>query len=260
MVLHQDLAVLRSCSLFFLLSLFSCPAAVSLSIMPSCVRSTLGARAPQWEGGCRRWDARPPQCRGSRQWCAGVGRPPILPPFPFENVSRWCWPECRLSPCFWSLDYLPLEYCLMVTVNVMASNRHLRWWSPPVWFVGLQTVGRVIVCPWSGEQVVALPSVSDVCWSCLSLVVPVGADTGASPQLPWLASDFKDGCLPASWVRVYVWLYPAVPCTWHGYGSLEPARPCSRWPRHLVHAWSGVVECMTMRWQRSCANSCLLVT
>ena len=177
-VLHQDLAVLRSCLL--VLSLFSC-SAVFFSIMPSCVRSTLGARAPQWEGGCRRWDARPPQCRGSRQWCAGVGRPPILPPFPFENVSRWCWPECRLSPCFWSLDYLPLEYCLMMTVNVMASNRHLRWWSPPVWFVGEQTVGRVIVCPWSGEQVVALPSVSDVCWSCLSLVVPVGADTGANP-------------------------------------------------------------------------------
>ena len=26
-----------------------------------------------------------------------------------------------------------------------------------------------------------MPSVSDVCWSCLSLVVPVGADTGAKP-------------------------------------------------------------------------------
>ena len=39
----------------------------------------------------------------------------------------------------------------------------------------------MIVCPLSGEQVVALPSVSDVCWSCLSLVVPVGADTGAKP-------------------------------------------------------------------------------
>ena len=103
--------------------------------MPSCVRSTLGARAPQWEWGCRRWDARPPQCRGSRQWCAGVGRPPILPPFPWENVSR----------CFWSLDYLPLEYCLMMTVNVMASNRHLRWWSPPVWFVGEQTVGLPLI-------------------------------------------------------------------------------------------------------------------
>ena len=160
MVLHQDLAVLRSCLL--VLSLFSC-SAVFFSIMPSCVWSTLGARAPQWEGGWRRWDDRPPQCRGSRRWCAGVGRPPILPPFPFENVSRWCWPECRLSPCFWSLDYLPLEYCLMMTVNVMASNRHLRWWSPPIWFVGEQTVGRVIVCPWSGEEVVALPSVSDVC-------------------------------------------------------------------------------------------------
>ena len=36
---------------------------------------------------------------------------------------------------------------VLMTVNVMASNRHLRLWSPPVWFVGEQTVGRVIVCP-----------------------------------------------------------------------------------------------------------------
>ena len=125
--------------------------------MPSCVRSTLGARAPQWEGGCRRWDARPPQCRGSRQWCAGVGRPPILPPFPFENVSRWCWPQTRVPIVSLFLElglFAPevLPVCLMMTVNVIASNRHLRWWSPPVSVVGEQTVGRVIVCPWSGER------------------------------------------------------------------------------------------------------------
>ena len=63
-----------------------------------------------------------PQCRGSRQRCAEVGRPPILPPFPFENASLWCWLECQLSPCFWSLDYLPLEYCLMMTVNVLQTK------------------------------------------------------------------------------------------------------------------------------------------
>ena len=256
MVLHQDLAVLRSCLL--VLSLFSC-SAVFFSIMPSCVRSTLGARAPQWEGGCRRWDARPPQCRGSRQWCAGVGRPPILPRFPFENFSRWCWPECRLSPCFWSLDYLPLEYCLMMTVNVMASNRHLRWWSPPVWFVGEQTVGRVIVCPWSGEQVVALPSVSDVCWSCLSLVVPVGADTGAKPpatlvgvglhrRFPSSVMSSSLGVTLLCRTLYLAWLRQS--------GTCPPLLQMASSPGARVK-WR--VECMTMRWQRSCANSCLLV-
>ena len=88
MVLHQDLAVLRSCSYFFLLSLFSCPAAVSLSIMPSCVRSTLGARAPQWEGCCCSRDARPQRCekeRADSEMRGWEGHPPT--PFPFEDGS-----------------------------------------------------------------------------------------------------------------------------------------------------------------------------
>ena len=226
--------------------------------MPSSVRSTLGlgARAPQWEGGCRRRDVRPPQCRGNRQWCAGVGRPPILPPFPFENVSRWCWPECRLSPCFWNLDYLPLK----MTVNVMASNRHLRWWSPPIWFVGEQTVGRVIVCPWSGEEVVALPSVSDVCWSCLSLVVPVSADTRAKPPAT-LVGVRNQRRLPPSVMRSSLGV--TLPCrtlllymAWLRQSGTCPPLLQMAWSPGARVKWR--LECM--RWQRSCANSCLLVT
>ena len=230
--------------------------------MPSCVRSTLGARAPQWEGGCRRWDARRPQCRGIRQWCAGVGRPPILPPFPFENVSRWCWPECRLSPCFWSLDYLLLEYCLTMTVNVIASTVIATCVDglPHVSVVGEQIVGRVIVCPWSGEQVVALPSVSDVCWSCLSLVVPIGADTGAKPPATlvgvglqrWLLSSVISSSLgvtlPCCTLLLYLaWLRQS--------GTCPPLLQMASSPGARVK-WR--VECM--RWQRSYANSCLLVT
>ena len=77
------------------------------------------------------------------------------PSYPLAPSRMWAVDADQSADClpvFWSLDYLPLEYCLMMTVNVMASNRHLRWWSPPVWFVGEQTVGRVIVCPWSGER------------------------------------------------------------------------------------------------------------
>ena len=128
----------------------------------------------------------------------------------------------------------------------MASNRHLRWWSPPVWFVGEQTVGRVIVCPWSGEQVVALPSVSDVCWSCLSLVVPVGADTGAKPPATLVGVGLHRR-LPSSVMSSSLGV--TLPCRALlpvlGLATVvrdSPARPCSRWSRHLMLAWSRTTE------------------
>ena len=121
--------------------------------------------------------------RRSRQWCAGVGRPPILPPFPFENVSRWYRPEYRLSPSFWSLDYLPLEYC------------QFAWWWLWMWWPVIATCvdGLPLYRSWesrlSAEWLSALDPESDHRlaqrqWCVLELsplVVPVGADTGANP-------------------------------------------------------------------------------
>ena len=92
--------------------------------MLSCVRSTLWARAPQWEGGCRRWDARPPQCRGSRQWCAGVGRPPILPPFP----SR-----------MWAVDADQSADCLPVSGTWIICPWSIAWWWLWMWWPVIAT-------------------------------------------------------------------------------------------------------------------------
>ena len=120
--------------------------------MPSCVRSTLGARAPQWEGGCRRWDARPQRCEKRQTVMCGGGKATHPTPFPLLECEPLMLTRVPIVSLFLELGLFAPGVCLMMTVNVMASNRHLRWWSPPVSVVGEQTVGRVIVCPWSGER------------------------------------------------------------------------------------------------------------
>ena len=235
MVLHQDLAVLRSCLL--VLSLFSC-SAVFFSIMPSCFRSTLGARAPQWEGGCYSRDARPRECRGSRQSSAGVGRRPTQSPPPPTTTSRvthdWrCRPVRKVSPFLelglwstWRWIIAPVDDC---DGQVLSA----AWFSPPCH-------GRagcrqdLVVCPCPESRSSPLPSVGVV----LELSSPGHPGRSKGPQLSWSVSDFKGGCPLAS-----------------GTSSIGVTRSSSTllldflwlWkPRHLVHAWqvaSGV-------WQR----------
>ena len=123
--------------------------------MPSCVWSTLGARAPQWEVGCHRRDARPQRCEKKQTVMCGGGKATHPTPFPLRECEPLMLTRVPIVSLFLELGlFAPgvLPVCLMMTVNVMASNRHLRWWSPPVSVVGEQTVGRVIVCPWSGER------------------------------------------------------------------------------------------------------------
>ena len=123
--------------------------------MLSCVRSTLGARAPQWEGGCCSRDARPQRCEKKLTVMCGGRKATHPTPFPLRECEPLMLTRVPIASLFLELGlFAPgvLPVCLMMTVNVMASNRHLRWWSPPVSVVGEQTVGRVIVCPWSGER------------------------------------------------------------------------------------------------------------
>ena len=164
-------------------------------------------------------------------------------------------PSYPFSPSrMWAVDADQSADCLPASGAWIICPWSIAWWWLWMWWPviatcvdGLPLYGS-LDCRLSAEWLSALDpeSRSSPCPAsvmCAGVVFPWSSRSvptqEQSPQLPWLASDFKDGCPPASWVRVYVWLYPAVPCTWHGYGSLEPARPCSRWPRHLVHSWSG---------------------
>ena len=155
MVLHQDLAVLRSCSYFFsaIPVFLSCCClfvyyAVLRSVHPRSPRAAVRRRVLQqrrptstmWEeadSDVRGWEGHPSYPLSLRE-CE-----PLIP-------TRVPIVSLFLELGLFAPGVLPV--CLMMAVNVMASNRHLRWWSPPVSVVGEQTVGRVIVCPWSGER------------------------------------------------------------------------------------------------------------
>ena len=87
MVLHQDLAVLRSCSLFFY---YPCFLVLLLSSSLLC-RLVFGlpsepARRSEKEAAA---DETPDRhnVEGADSDVRGVGRPPILPPFPFETCE-----------------------------------------------------------------------------------------------------------------------------------------------------------------------------
>ena len=186
---------------FFLLSLFSCLAAVSLSIMPSCVRSTLGARAPQWEGGCCSRDARPQRCEKKQTVMCGGGKATHPTPFPLRECEPLMLTRVPIVSLFLELGlFAPgvLPVCLMMTVNVIASNRHLRWWSPLCIGRGSADCRQSDCLPLIRRAIIALPSVSDVCWSCLPLSSRSVPTEERILQLLWSASDFKDGCPPAS--------------------------------------------------------------
>ena len=71
-----------------------------------------------------------------------------------------------------------LPVCLMMAVNVMASNSHLLDSLPLV--MGAQVVGRMSCLPLVRRADHRPCPVSEVCWSCLPLVVPVGAKAPAT--------------------------------------------------------------------------------
>ena len=209
--------------------------------MPSCVRSTLGARAPQWEGGCRRWDAGPRECRRSRQWCAGVGRPPTQPPPPPPppTTSRvthdW---RCRLMPtgaC--TLENPALDYCPCWWL----------WWPflSPAWFsppshgrAGCRQNELSALGPESGSS--PLPSVGGV----LELSSPSRHGRSKGPSYPGRRRTSKSKTVVPQRHEFESRCGSTQPGPSPVLGLAtvvrdSPARPCSRWPRHLVRAWSG---------------------
>ena len=171
--------------------MFPCPAAVSFSIMPSCARSTLGARAPQWEGGCRRWDARPQRCEKKQTVMCGGGKATHPTPFPLLECEPLMLTRVPIVSLFLELGlFAPgvLPVCLMMTALMVS----------PCIGRGRADCRQSDCLPLIRRAIIALPSVSDVCWSCLPLSSRSVQTQERILQLLWSASDFKDGCPPAS--------------------------------------------------------------
>ena len=117
--------------------------------------------------------------------CGGGKATPLPPPTTTSRVTH----DCRCRP-----------------VRKIYRFLEVGFWSTWRWIIapvddcdGQLLPPGLMVSPWSWESKLSalscLPlvrradhrpcpvslSISDVCWSCLSLVVPVGADTGAKP-------------------------------------------------------------------------------
>ena len=128
-VLHQDLAVLRSCSLFFstIPVFLSCCClflyyAVLRSVHPRSPRAAVRRRLPQR-------DARPQRCEKKQTVMCGGGKATHPTPFPLRECEPLMLTRVPIVSLFLELGlFAPgvLPVCLMMTVNVMASNRHLR--------------------------------------------------------------------------------------------------------------------------------------
>ena len=84
LVLHQDLAVLRSCSLVFYYRCFLVLPVSLLYCHLAFGQPSDSARRNENEAAAAEATERH-DVRRSRQWCVEVGRPPTLPPFPVER-------------------------------------------------------------------------------------------------------------------------------------------------------------------------------